>query len=399
MSKTLPELAIFGAQPVFQNIRSTSNLVQPDRDRFFFYAKQSYDAGWLTNNGPMVRLLEERLARLHGAEFCISTCNGLWALVLCIKCLALEGKHEILMPSLTYRRMADIAAWLQMTPYYCDVEPFSLGICPRAVKRQINEGTGLILAAHPIVNLCDIDALEAISHESDIPLLFDSVEAAYASHKGRMVGSFGKAECFSMHASKFLNGFEAGYITTNDTDLAARLRLMRGFGFSGPNSIIEFGLNAKLNEFHAAMALASLDDLECQVERNREKHGLYRDLLADVPGIDLQEYELSEKRTFKNILVRLTEAWPISRDNTLRILHAENMLARPYYFPPLHDKPAEYPTRTGKMTNSDRLKHEYLLLPSGDFLSHKDIKKVVKHLEYISNISEEVVQSLEAENR
>lgn len=392
------ELAIFGGKPLFQNIRSTSNLVQPDADRFFYYARQSYDAGWLTNNGPMVRLLEQRLAELHGTEFCIATCNGLWALVLCVYSLALKGKKEVIMPSFTYRRLADIAAWLKMVPYFCDVNEISLGIDVESAERAINDNTALILAAHPIVNLCNIDGFVNLSQKYGIPLMFDAVEAAYASHGNKMVGSFGQAECFSMHASKFLNGFEAGYITTNNESLAKKLQKMRAFGFYGPDQVEEFGLNAKLNEFHAAMALAAMDDLSDQVERNLERFKVYREQLDGVKGIELVEYDETEKRTFKNILIRLTNDWPLSRSQTLEILHAENLLARPYYSPPLHDKKTDYPTLTGEMTNTDVLKHQFLLLPSGEFLDTHDIRKITDFLRVLSRKGEEIVSKLVGES-
>jgi len=387
---TLAELAVYGGTPVFAEIRSTSNLVTPDVERFLHYARQSYDAGWLTNNGPMVRLMEERLAELHGVSDCVATCNGLWALVLCIHCLAPEGRREIVMPSLTYRRMADIAAWLGLVPRFCDVEPGSLGVSAATVQPCVNGHTALILAPHPIVHLCDIDGLTALSGDSGIPLLFDSVEAAYASHSGTMVGSFGDAEVFSMHASKFLNAFEAGYITTNNRQLADELRLKRAFGYFGPDRVRTFGLNAKLNEFHAAMALASLEDLHDQVERNRARYLAYRELLADVPGVELVEYSESEKRGFKNILVRLTDAWPLSRERTLDILHAENLLARPYYFPALHDRPTAYPTAAGALPVTDRLKHEYMLLPSGAFLEQDEVPDVVALLGYLQSAGAEL---------
>lgn len=388
------EFAVFGGPPEFSRIRSTSNLVQPDPERFFEYARRSYDAGWLSNNGPAVKLLESRLAALHGTRHCVATCNGLWALVLCIHCLQLPGRREILMPSLTYRRMADIAAWLNLVPHFCDVDPRTLGLSPDAVREAMSDRVGLVLAAHPIVHMCDIEALETVAKDFGVPLLVDAVEAAYAELGGRRVGSFGAAECFSMHASKFLNGFEAGYITTNDTELADRLRKMRAFGFYGRDHVEEFGLNAKLNEFHAAMGLAALDDLEDQVERNKARYDAFRTAIAAVPGLSLVEYEETEARTFKNILVRLESDWPLTREQTLKILHAENMLARPYYFPPLHDKPTVYSTITGRMDNTNRLKQLYMLLPSGEFLSTEDMRRVAQFLDRLQAQGREVANRL-----
>src|SRR5690606_1129933 len=99
------------------------------------------------------------------------------------------------------------------------------------VRPHLGAETALIMAVHPIINCCDATGLEALSLETGVPLMFDAVESVYERIDHRKVGSFGRAECFSMHASKLLNGFEGGYVTTNDTELANRLALMRGFGF------------------------------------------------------------------------------------------------------------------------------------------------------------------------
>lgn len=394
MKKSLTDLALFGGAPAFAEVRSTSNLVQPDIETFFAYARRSFDSRRLTNNGPLVQLLEVRLAELHQARFCVSFCNGLWGLVLAMACLAKEGCSEIIMPSLTYRRMADIAAWLRLTPRFCDVSRDTLAPSVADVEACMNERTALILVIHPIVHLADIDGFTALAAKWRLPLLFDSVEAAYASHRGKMIGAFGNAECFSMHASKLLNGFEAGYLTTDDEDLALRLRKMRAFGFFGQDNVDELGLNAKLNEIHAAMALASLDDLEDQVRRNCGRFHAYRDALQGLKGVDLVAYDEAEKRGFKNILVELTESWPLTRAQTLRIMHAENMLARPYYSPPLHMRKTAYPTAFGPLPTTELLSERYMLLPSGEFLDVPDVQVVVDLLRFLQDSGAAIGQRL-----
>lgn len=385
----ISDLAIFGGSPLFDEIKSTSNLVQPDAKNFFSYAKQSFDDHWITNNGPCVRLLEKRLQNLHDVEHCVTVCSGFWALVLTIKNLALDGRREVVMPSLTYRRLADIAAWLDLVPRFCEVDPKTLGVCRQTVEPCVTEETALILAPHPIVNLCDIDGLVELSNSSGIPLVFDSVEAAYATHDGTQLGNFGNAECFSVHASKFLNGFEGGYVATNDSELADSLRIMRGFGFRGEDNVETLGMNAKLNDIHAAMFLASIDDIPDQLVRNRKLYRAYKEGLAET-SLELVTYRQDELRTHKSILVRLGEGWPLSREKTLEILHSEKMLARPYYFPPLHEKKTSYETIVGDLSCSSELAREYVLMPSGDFLDESDVSDICKFMQFLEHIGEEI---------
>src|SRR5690606_22889358 len=123
----------------------------------------------------------------------------------------------------------------------------------------------------------------------------------------------------------FLNGFEGGYITTNSKPLADKLRIIRNNGVNDQFGLVEGpGIDGKLIELHAAMTLASLDDKDNQIERNKSRFLKYKKELSGISGLTLIEYSLTEKRSFKNILVRLEKDWPLSRDLTIKILQAEN---------------------------------------------------------------------------
>lgn len=383
-SKTQPaELAVFGGAPVFDSIRSISNLVQPDIKRFLAYSKTFHDAGQYTDHGVVERELERRLAQFHEVKHCISFAGGFWGLVMAMKCLALPGRTEVVMPSLTYRRLADIVAWAGLVPHFCEVDPRTLSITAENATSCINEKTALILGVHPIVNCCDVEGLESLSAQTGIPLLFDAVESVYESYRGRKIGSCGRAECFSMQSSKLFNAFEGGYVTTNDDMLAARLRDMRHNGLRADGTVDRFGIDAKQNEIHAAMALAALDDVDEQVERNRRRYYAYKRLIPTVPDMRLVTFDESERCGFKNIVVELTENWPVKREHVLAILHAEHMLSRPYYFPALHQKRTDYAMVYGDLSATEGLAQRYLMLPCGHFVNEEDIESIVALLRFV----------------
>jgi len=381
----IAELAIFGGERMFSTPKPTSNLVRPDFDKFLGYSKIFFERHQYTNDGVLVKQLEQRLAAFHQTEFCVTFCSGFWALALTIPALARPGKNEIVMPSFTYRRMADIAAWTRLKPHFCDVEEDTLANSAATVRPCINANTALIMGVHPIVNFCDIDGLVDLAKEKNIPLLFDSVESVYESYAGRKIGCFGAAEIFSLGASKLVNGFEGGYLTTNDAQLAERLALMRDFGFRGQdNIVVPGGLNARLNETHAAMALASMDDLEDQVARNRERYLAYKRLLAPLKGIRLLEFDESHRPGYKNIVIEILDDWPLSRADTVSILNAEMILARAYYTPPLHRKRMAYPHVPVELPVTDRLAERFVLPPCGHLVSNDDIGEIVGLMRFIS---------------
>jgi len=396
--KRITDLAAFGGKPIFSYVRSISNLVRPDFNTFIKYLKKSYINRQMTDNGCLVKELEDRLKEVHNVNHCVTFCNGLWGIVLCMKQLAIEGKSEVVMPSMTYRRLGDIAAWVGLTPHYCDINKEVLGATPETVEPCINENTALLLIPQPIVNICDMEGITSLAERHQLPIIFDSVEGAYASYKGKMLGGFGNVECFSMHASKLINGFEGGYMTTNDSNLADIIKKMSCFGMADNGKVEYPGLNAKLNEIHAAMTIACLDDLDDQIKRNKKRYHQYKTLLESVEGMDLVNYDESEKRGYKNILVKINEKWPISRQDTINLMHAENMLVRPYYYPPLHVKKTEYRTIHKELSISQMVTEQYMLLPSGEFVTCDDIAKIFSLLKFIQDSGEKLQMKLNNEN-
>jgi dTDP-4-amino-4,6-dideoxygalactose transaminase len=392
------DLALFGGPATFSPPKSIGSLANPDPTKLLDYSRIFYDQHRYTNNGPVNRMLEDRLAKWHRAERCVTFANAFWGLSLAIRYLAIPGRSEVITPSLTYRRMGEIIASAGMVPRFCDVDPETLAQTEETTRQWINRDTALVLGAHPTVNCCDAAGLERLSAETGIPLLFDSVESAFETTKGRRVGTFGRAEGFSIHATKLINGFEGGYLVTNDHELADWLKLMRGFGIPEEDEIVCFGMNAKLNEIHAAMAMASMDDLDALVERNRQRYLAYRELLDGIEGISLRLFDEEEQTSFKNILVRLDQKWPLSRDDTLAILQAEGALARPYYSPALHTHKAGFETRSGYLPVAEQISKQFMLLPCGDQMGRRDITVLVELLGFVTAHAVEIGKALNAVN-
>jgi dTDP-4-amino-4,6-dideoxygalactose transaminase len=387
--RSASELALFGGAKWFDAPKSTSNLVGPDFNRFLDYSHPIFDAVGQPP-GVVTAQFEERLAAFHETQHCVAFCSGFWALATAIVALARPGRREVIIPSLTYRRMADVIAWTGLLPRFCEVDSDTLGVSATTVAPWVNDETALLLAVHPIVNCCDAGGLVALADEAGLPLLFDGVESVYercADTRGasRKVGAFGHAECFSLHASKLINGFEGGYVTTNDTVLARRLAELRDGSTLHPGAI-----DARLADVHAAMALANLDELDAQIARNRARYERYRFVLKGIDGVRLLAFDESQPTSYKNIVVELTADWPLTRTVTLEILNAENVLARAYYAPPLHSKPMAYPFIPAELPTTDRLAQRFMLLPCGEFVTLDDIDGVARLLAFIRTHADDI---------
>src|SRR5262249_30095257 len=158
------------------------------------------------------------------------------------------------------------------------------------VAALITPRTTGIVGVHVWGRPCDVEGLAGVARRHGLGLLFDAAHALGCSHRGRMVGNFGRAEVFSFHATKFLNTVEGGDVVTNDDDLAAEARLMRNFGFAGYDQVVHVGTNGKMSEVSAAMGLTGLESWDEFIAANERNYQQYREELADVPGLSLVTY-------------------------------------------------------------------------------------------------------------
>lgn len=387
----MQEFALFGGKPAFADAKPTGNLYRPDIENFLRYSRVFYQKARYTDDGELCRILERRLAEFHAVERVVAVNSGFWGHVLAISALALPGREEVVTPAFGYRRTDDMIAWAGYVPHFCDIDPKTLGLSVDTIKAALNERTALILAPHPMVNCCDAHGIEDLARAHGIPLVFDSVEAAYRMYDNRRIGGFGDAEVFSMHSTKLLNAFEGGYITTNNNALADRLEDMKRLGFGADGRCKEGGraLNAKLIEAHAAMALASLDEVDEQVAGNRRKYDRYVAGLRNLDGLEIVRHRESERPDYRLIVTRIGNRWPLSREFTLRLLEAENVLARPYYYP-LNHKVVDYRRICPDLPITEALCLDYVVLPSGAHVSEQDIDKIIDILTRIARHAAEL---------
>jgi dTDP-4-amino-4,6-dideoxygalactose transaminase len=304
-------------------------------DRAYFLAKLEsvLDSKWLTNNGACVRELEDQISHWLGVRHCILVCNATIGLEIAIRALDLDG--EVIVPSMTFVASAHALQWQRIKPVFCDIEEDAHLIDVQRIEELITPSTTGIMGVHLWGRVCDVERLSALAERHHLALLFDAAHAFGCSKGGRMVGGFGRAEVFSFHATKFFNTFEGGAITTNDDELAKRLRLMVNFGFAGFDNVVHIGTNGKMNEVCAAMGLASMRSLDDVVEINRRT--THTPALRDIGGLRFLKYSANERSNFQYVVA---EYQPppgcLTRDELIEVLWAENIIARRYFYPGCH---------------------------------------------------------------
>jgi len=390
-SKHFRNLAVFGGKPAFSVPLHVGGPNIGDRDLFLNLINGILDRRRLTNTGPLVKEFEDTIAEMVGVRHCIAMCNATVALEIAIRALGMSG--EVIIPSMTFVATAHALQWQQITPVFCDINPYTHHIEPSAIEKMITPRTTGIIGVHLWGRPCDVESIQEIADRYGLRLLFDAAHAFGCSHKGRMIGGFGDAEVFSFHATKFINSFEGGAVLTNNDELAAQIRLMKNFGFAGRDNVIYIGTNGKMSEVSAAMGLTSLGSMEYFTRINYRNYKLYQKELDGIAGIRLLPYNEEEKRNYQYIVIEIDESITLlSRDRLMEILHAENILARRYFYPGCHrmEPYRSYFPHAGLMLpETERVLDRVLVLPTGTSIGETEIKTTCQIIrEVISNGTE-----------
>lgn len=392
VKSNVDDLAIFGAQPTFEQELHVGRPNVGDRSGLWRRINDLLGRRWLTNDGPLLHEFEQRICAMLSATHCIAVCNATVGLEILAKAFGLSG--EVILPSFTFIAPAHALRWQGITPVFCDVDSATHNIDPLRVEELITERTTGIIGVHLWGRPCDVEALQDVARRHNLKLLFDAAHAFACSYKGKMIGGFGNAEIFSFHATKFVNTFEGGAIITNNDELADRLRLMRNFGFAGFDVVTSIGTNGKMSEVSAAMGLTSLESLDSFIEANRHNYRLYRQQLAGVPGVSLIRYQEDEKCNYQYVVIEIDEAITgFSRDMLDDILWAENVLSRRYFYPGCHlmePYRTEQPKVGLRLPQTEDLAEKVLCLPTGTTVGSRQITAICELIEFIINHAEDV---------
>ncbi len=386
---------ISGRTPLFKEPLHVGRPNFGDRTRLLERVNDMLDRKWLSNNGPYVQEFEQRVAEMIGVKHCIALCNGTIALEIAIRALELKG--EVILPSFTFVATAHALQWQEITPVFCDIDPKTHTIDPACIEKMITPRTSGIIGVHLWGRPCDIEKLEKIAADHKLKLLFDAAHGFGNSCQGRMLGSFGNAEVFSFHPTKFFNTSEGGAIATNDDELAKKIRLMKNFGFSGiVDDVIYVGTNGKMNEFSALTGLTNLESIEDFITVNYQNYESYKQELRNIPGVSIISYDRQEKCNYQYIVLEIDESITgVSRDALVEILRAENVLARRYFYPGCHrmEPYRSYSPHAGLvLPETEKLVKRVLSLPTGTAVGSGEIRQICRIIRLAIGAGAETVE-------
>lgn len=343
-----------------------------------------YESGVLTNSRLVARL-EAAVAERLGVKHCVAVSSCTSGLMMVLRALRLSG--EVIVPSFTFFATGHAVLWNGLTPVFANSELDTWNVSPADIERQIKPETSAILAVHMYGNPCDISALEDLARRHHLKLIFDAAHAFGSAYRGKPVGSFGDAEVFSLSPTKLLVAGEGGLVTTNEAKLAAAVRAMRNYGDLGAYNPEWLGLNARMTEFNAALALHGLPLVDAKVRRRNHIARAYTQMLSGLSGIRFQKTNPQDTVTYKDYSIHVTpDLCGITRDDLANALLDNNIETKKYFYPPLHRQllyaKFHHPDRND-LSQTDFLADGILSLPIYESLPDETIMVVAETLKRI----------------
>lgn len=338
-----------------------------------------YDSGAFVL-GPEVKQLEANVAEYCRVRHAIGCASGSDALLLALMALDIGPGDEVIVPSFTFFATASAVTRLGARPVFVDIDPATFNMDPAAVRRLMRPATKAILPVHLFGQCAEMDVIEAIARSAGVPVLEDCAQAIGAECDGRRAGSMGRIGCFSFYPTKNLGGAgDGGMLTTNDDDLAHKLRLLRVHGMEPRYYHKMVGMNSRLDSFQAAVLnvkFSHVDDWSDQREANaRQYHELFT-----AAGLDrvlgLPQTGPRRRHVWNQYVVRV----PDGRRDALRAFLGEAKIGTEVYYPlGLHAQEcfACLGYRPGDLPETDRAAQEVIALPIFPNLSAEEQQYVV----------------------
>ena len=343
-------------------------------------------SGWVSSIGPYIEKFEIAFASYIGVRHAIAVSNGTAALHLALHALGLGSGDEVIVPDLTFAATAHAVMQTGATPVFVDVEPDTWCLDPRAVDRAVSPATRAIMPVHLFGHPADMNAISEIASANNLIVVEDAAEAHGAEVDGRKVGSLSRVGAFSFYGNKVITTGEGGMLTTDDDDLATRLRYLKDHGMSSQRRYFhtELAFNYRLTNLQAALGFAQLGQIENFICRKRQIFEWYRKDLEALGSIRLNTERPGYRNIFWMVSLILDEEAGVGREDLCAKLKSQGVDTRPFFVSMSKLPHLAHLRQVGVAGEScpvsASLSAQGFSLPSGCSLSHRQVSRISAEL-------------------
>lgn len=293
--------------------------------------REIWDSRMLTNGGPFHDRLEAALADYLGVRHISLFANGTLGLITALQALGIEG--EVITTPYSFVATAHALLWKRLTPRFADIDPHTMNLDPERIRAAITPSTTAIMPVHCYGRPCDLKAIETIAQEYGLKVIYDAAHAFGVRLSEGNLFEHGDLSVLSFHATKVFNTFEGGAIVSPDADMKRRIDQLKNFGFVDDVTVVEAGINGKMNEFSAALGLLQLRNIDAEIERRGQIDSRYREGLRDIAGIGLVAPGNVSRSNYSYFPILVRPDFPLPRDALYQRLREQGILARRYFYP------------------------------------------------------------------
>lgn len=349
----------------------------PPLNEYIKYLEGIWERSHLTNHGPLVNELEEKLKEILQVKHLFFVSNGTIALQIALKALDVQG--EVITTPFSYVATTSAIAWENSLPIFVDINTKDFTIDADLIEAAITPQTKAILATHVFGLPCAVKKIQEIASKHQLNVIYDAAHAFGVKFEGTSILNYGDVSTLSFHATKLFHTSEGGAIITNDDNIAHRISYMRNFGHKGQEDFWGIGINGKNSELHAAMGLCVFPYLDEILVRREHLSNLYTSFFVDL-GLDLQRPIIPTSTTYNYAyypVLFATEKNLLDVKNALNALH---IFPRRYFYPSLNTLPY---VKEMSLFHSEDISSRVLCLPLYHELTEENIKLICKVIDKV----------------
>jgi dTDP-4-amino-4,6-dideoxygalactose transaminase len=363
----LPEASRFF--PTDEIIPVTRSFLPP-AGAYETQVRRVFESGQLTNRGPLVCELEDRLGEKLEVPAIIAMCNGTVPLQIALRILARGG--EVITTPFSYVATTASIVWEHCTPVFADIEPEYLTIDPEEIEKKITPRTTCILATHVFGNPCDVKSIDEVAGRHNLPVIYDAAHAFGVRYQGKGLLSFGTISTCSFHATKIFHTGEGGALVCNQPGLFNEAFYRHNFGHDGPLAFHGLGINGKMSELNAAMGLSILPHLREVIEKRALWHKRYVKELDHKVCVPVSIRPGTEwNYAYAPVIFHEEDRL----EKCLDEMRIANIIPRRYFYPSLNRLPF---TLNCDMPIADQISRRILCLPLHHQLSENDFNRIIR---------------------
>ncbi|MAV16458.1 MAG: aminotransferase, partial [Candidatus Marinimicrobia bacterium] len=304
----------------------------PPVEEFIPLIKQIWGSGQITNNGDFHKKFENIVSEYLNNKNVSLVANGTLALLLALKALDIKG--EVITTPYSFVATSHVLSWNGLTPVFCDIDPSTLNICSDKIEALITKNTTAILATHVYGRPCDLEKIDLIAKKYNLKVIYDAAHAFGVKINNKSLLNYGDVSAVSFHGTKVFTTFEGGAVVANNKDIKLKIDMYKNFAFKNENTVVDVGINAKMNEFQAALGLLQFKYFDKYINRRKKLYNYYLSKLKYISGIDLKLIPRNIVYNYSYLPIFINEKkFGKSRDDLYNHLKFHNILARKYFYP------------------------------------------------------------------